>query len=92
MCSWKEEERKMQNNKKFTELSRVKIQEGKNIVVSKNNIDGGITIAQQIVIEGSRQSLPLFLKGAIHIDAADDLYNFRDALNEAIENLEGYAL
>ena len=75
--------------KNFQELSKAKIQDTRNLVISRNNLNQGFTLAQQVVIaEGSRQTA-LFIKGAFHIDDIEGLYNLRDALNEAILKCEG---
>lgn len=74
-------------NKDFTELSKAKIQDKRNLVISKNG-SGTYTLGQQIVVqEGKKQTL-IFLKGAIHVDSLEGLYNLRDALNEAIQKEE----
>lgn len=74
-------------NKDFTELSKAKIQDKRNLVISKNG-SGTYTLGQQIVVqEGKKQTL-IFLKGAIYIDSLEGLYNLRDALNEAIQKEE----
>ncbi len=70
----------------FVELSRAKIQETRNIIISQNS-QGDITMAQQIeVMEGQNRTI-IFFKGAMYIDK-DKLINLRDAINEALEKLE----
>ena len=72
-------------NSNYIELSKAKIQDTRNIVISSNESKGGYTMAQQIsIIEGERETL-IFMKNAIHIDDIDGLYNLRDAINEAIK-------
>lgn len=74
----------MGEKSKYFELSKAKIQESRNMVISKSDTFKGYTLAQQICIqEGNRETL-LFIKGAIHVDTLEGLYNLRDALNEAI--------
>jgi len=73
--------------KDFIELSKAKIQDKRNLVVSKNG-SGTFTLGQQIVVQEGRKQTALFLKGAIHIDNLEGLYNLRDALNEAIQKEE----
>jgi uncharacterized FlgJ-related protein len=69
-------------------LSKAKIQETRNLIISKNSYDGGFTMAQQIVVnEGSRRTT-LFVKGTIQVDNLSCLYELRDALNEAINKAE----
>jgi hypothetical protein len=77
-------ERNDKNARAFTELSKAKIQPGTNMVISRNERVGGYTLAQQVVIERERRTLSLFIKGAIHVDSLEGLYELRDALNEAI--------
>lgn len=80
----------MEKNK-FRELSKAKIQDTRNMVISKNETYDGYTLAQQISVkEGPRETL-LFIKGAIHVDTLEGLYNLRDALNEAIKLEENKA-
>ena len=74
------------NKRTFRELARAKIQESRIAVVSENG-HGEITIGQAVQIqEGSRRT-EVFMKGAFFIDK-DKLFDFRDALNEAIRKLE----
>jgi len=77
----------MTNKGDFTVLSVAKTQETRNMVVSINK-DDDIVMAQQAVIsEGSRKT-EVFFKGAALIEL-ENIYGVRDALNEAIEKLEG---
>lgn len=71
----------------FTELAKAKIQDKRNLVVSKNT-DGTFTLGQQIVVQEGRKQTAIFLKGAIQIENLEGLYNLRDALNEAILHME----
>lgn len=74
----------------YNELSKAKTQDKRNIVISERST-GGFTMAQQVeVVEGARV-MNVFLKGAFHVDDLGGLYNLRDALNVAIEAVEGAA-
>jgi len=71
----------------YTQLSSATIKETRKLVVSSCS-KGGFTLAQQMVIKEGKKKINMFLKGAIHIDGIDGLYNLRDALNLAIEKSE----
>ena len=74
-------------NNKYEELARAKVQEKRNLVVSKF-FKGGYTIAQQLEVQEEGHQMQVTLKGAFHIDTIDGLYNLRDALNVAIQKVE----
>jgi len=74
-------------NNDFIELSKAKIQNTRNIVISKN-LKGGFTLGQQIVVQEGRKQTLLFLKGSIQVDTLEGLYNIRDAINEALQKVE----
>ena len=78
----------MINKKVYIELSKAKIKDKRSLVVSRNETNGGYTIAQQLVVEEGRRSTTIFMKGAIYVEDLDGLYNLRDALNEAIKKEE----
>lgn len=67
----------------YTELSNAKITENRNVVISECS-KGGFTVAQQLKADGTK----VFMKGALHIDNLDGLYNLKNALNVAIEKIE----
>lgn len=67
----------------YTELSNAEITENRNIVISKCS-KGGFTVAQQLKADGTK----VFMKGALHIDNLEGLYNLRNALNVAIDEIE----
>lgn len=71
----------------FKELSKAKIKENKNVVISEKS-NGGFIIAQQIIFKDEEKELPVFLKGAINVEDINGLYNLRDALNESIAIVE----
>ena len=64
----------------YTELSKAEITEYREIVISECS-KGGFTVAQQLKADGTK----VFMKGALHIDNLDGLYNLRNALNVAID-------
>lgn len=64
----------------YTELSNAEITENRNVVISECS-KGGFTVAQQLKADGTK----VFMKGALHIDNLDGLYNLRNALNVAID-------
>ncbi len=68
----------------YTELSKAKIQDKRNLVISKAS-KGGFTIAQQLEISEEGRRTQVFLKGATIVDDIDGLINLRDALNVAIK-------
>lgn len=66
----------------YTELSNAEITENRNIVISERS-KGGFTVAQQLKADGTK----VFIKGALHIDNLEGLYNLRNALNVAIDKV-----
>ena len=66
----------------YTELSNAEITENRNIVISECS-KGGYTVAQQLKADGTK----VFMKGALHIDNIEGLYNLRNALNVAIDKV-----
>lgn len=66
----------------YTELSNAEITENRNIVISECS-KVGFTVAQQLKADGTK----VFMKGALHIDNLDGLYNLRNALNVAIDKV-----
>lgn len=76
------------NNKvEYTEIARVKITKSRNIVISTCS-EGGFTIAQQYEAVENGKVIPIFLKGAFHVDEVSGLYELRDAINLAINKAE----
>lgn len=71
----------------YSEISRAKVTESRNIVVSSCS-KGGFTVAQQLVAKENDKTTSVFLKGAFHIDDVEGLYNLRDAINVAIKYAE----
>lgn len=71
----------------YGEISRAKVTESRNIVVSSCS-KGGFTVAQQLVAKENDKTTSVFLKGAFHIDDVEGLYNLRDAINVAIKYAE----
>lgn len=75
-------------NIKYTEISRAKVSNTRNVVVSRCS-KGGFTIAQQLeVMEAEGTTTSVFLRGAFHVDDVHGLYNLRDAVNLAIKVAE----
>ena len=74
------------DNTTYDELSKVKIADKRNAVISQCS-KGGFTIAQQLeVIEGDKKT-NVFLKGALHVETTEGLVNLRDAINVALAQI-----
>jgi hypothetical protein len=71
----------------YNEISRAKVTDSRNIVISRCN-KGGFTIAQQLEAKENDKVTSVFLKGAFHVDDLHGLYNIRDAINLAIKFTE----
>ena len=71
----------------YAEISRAKVTDSRNIVISSCN-KGGFTIAQQLEAKENDKTTCVFLKGAFHVDDIHGLYNIRDAINLAIKLTE----
>ena len=74
----------MPKNIEYTELSRAKVSESRNIVISSCS-KGGFTIAQLLEARENDKTTSVFMKGAFHIEDLHSLYNIRDAVNLAIQ-------
>ena len=78
----------------YNEISRAKVTDSRNIVISTCS-KGGFTIAQQLEAKENEKTTSVFLKGAFHVDDLHGLSNIRDAINLAIkiaeENLDNEA-
>lgn len=73
----------------YTKLSSASVQENKSLVLSACS-KGGYTLAQQVSIpDGKGKKMNMYLKGAIHIEDLDGIISLRNALNIAIEKIEG---
>lgn len=68
----------------YCELSRAKVTDSRNIVVSSCS-KGGFTIAQQLEAKENDKTTSVFMKGAFHVEDIHGLYNLRDAVNLAIK-------
>lgn len=68
----------------YHELSRAKVTDSRNIVIS-NCSKGGFTIAQQLEAKENDKTTSVFMKGAFHVEDIHGLYNLRDAINLAIK-------
>lgn len=71
----------------YTELSRAKVTDSRNIVISSCS-KGGFTVAQQLQAKENDKTTSVFLKGAFHVEDINGLYNLRDAVNVAIKMAE----
>lgn len=71
----------------YKELSRAKVTDSRNIVIS-NCSKGGFTIAQQLEAKENDKTTSVFMKGAFHVEDIHGLYNLRDAVNLAIKLTE----
>lgn len=77
----------MKTKVEYSEISRAKITDSRNIVISGCS-KGGFTIAQQLEAKENDKTTSVFLKGAFHVDDIHGLYNMRDAINLAIKITE----
>jgi hypothetical protein len=75
------------NKIEYHELSRAKITDSRNIVISSCS-KGGFTIAQQLEAKENGKTTSVFMKGAFHVEDIHGLYNLRDAVNLAIKIFE----
>ena len=75
------------NRINYNELSKAKITDSRNIVISKCS-KGGFTIEQQLEAHEGDSVTNVFMKGAFHIEDVHGLYNLRDAINMAIKVAE----
>ena len=75
------------NKIEYTELSKARITDSRNIVISNCN-KGGFTIAQQLEAKENNKTTSVFMKGAFHVESLSGLYNLRDAINLAIKVTE----
>lgn len=71
----------------FREIASAKIQDKRELVISKRG-KGGYTLAQRILVEEGNKTTTMYLKNAIHIDTVEGIQNLRDALNLVIEQSE----
>ena len=73
------------NNKiEYNEISKAKVSDSRNIVISSCS-KGGFTIAQQLEANENGKITTVFMKGAFHLDDIQGLYELRDAINLAIK-------
>ena len=82
---------------KYLELSNAQIADKRRLVISecvkenqdtKESIQCGFTLAQQVEVEEGKRITRVFLKNGIHVASVDELYNIRDAINDAIDKYE----
>ena len=74
------------NEISYNELSKARISNSRNVVISQCS-KGGYTIAQQLEAKEGERTTTVFMKGAIHIESVDGLYELRDAINLAIDSI-----
>lgn len=74
----------VKNKIEYKELSKARISASRNAVVSVCS-KSGFTIAQQLEVREGEKTTSVFMKGALHVDDVQGLYNLRDALNMAIK-------
>lgn len=73
------------NNKiEYNEISKAKVSDSRNIVISSCS-KGGFTIVQQLEANENGKITTVFMKGAFHVDDIQGLYELRDAINLAIK-------
>lgn len=72
------------NRIEYRELSRAKVTDSRNIIISGCS-KGGFTIAQQLEAKEGDKITSVFMKGAFHVEDIHGLYNLRDAVNLAIK-------
>ena len=72
------------NKVEYRELSRAKVTDSRNIIISDCS-KGGFTIAQQLEAKEGDKITSVFMKGAFHVEDIHGLYNLRDAVNLAIK-------
>ncbi len=77
----------MRHKIEYNEISRAKVSDSRNVIIS-NCSKGGFTIAQQLEAKENDKVMSVFLKGAFHVDDLHGLYNIRDAINFAIKVTE----
>lgn len=68
----------------YHELSKAKVTDSRNIIISGCS-KGGFTIAQQLEAKEGDKITSVFMKGAFHVEDIHGLYNLRDAVNLAIK-------
>lgn len=74
----------VKNKIEYNELSRAKVTDSRNIIISSCS-KGGFTIAQQLEAKENDKTTSVFMKGAFHVEDIHGLYNLRDAVNLAIK-------
>ena len=72
------------NKVEYRELSRAKVTDSRNVIISECS-KGGFTIAQQLEARENDKTTSVFMKGAFHVEDLQGLYNIRDAVNLAIK-------
>lgn len=87
----------MATKMKYNELSNAQIADKRRLVISEcvktnrdinENTQCGFTLAQQVEVEEGKRTTRVFLKNGIHVASIEELYNLRDAINDAIDKYE----
>lgn len=78
----------MNNKMEYTEIVACKVTESRSVVVSECS-KGGYTIAQRLEAKDGERDMPVFLKGAFHINDVEGLMHLRDTINLAIDKVIG---
>lgn len=73
----------MGNNIKYTPVAKARVNKNRSIVISECS-RGGYTLAQQLDVVEDDNIIPVYLKGAFHVDSVDGLVELRDAVNLVI--------
>ena len=75
----------------YTEMTRAKVSDTRSIVISDCS-KGGYTIAQELLLKDGDHKVPMFVKGAFHINDINGLHELRDCINLAISIIEERAV
>lgn len=70
----------------FKEIASAKVSPTRDIVISKR--DNEFILAQRAKLQEGTRETKIFLRGTMPIENIEGLYELRDALNEAICNIE----
>jgi hypothetical protein len=67
-------------NIEYKQIAKARVQKNRNIVISRCS-KGGYTLAQQLEVVEDDKVIPVYLKGAFHVDDVQGLIELRDAIN-----------
>jgi hypothetical protein len=68
----------------YKPIAKAQVKSNRSIVISECS-KGGFTIAQQLDMVENGKVIPVYLKGAFHVDNVEGLTEIRDAINLVIE-------